>query len=180
MVMTDLSLGFGLSVALGYFLAVIAGIPLSLAALVLTRWVDPTRALGAVALLPAVGLVVLAVLTGRAEDPFGALPGVATVGVVLAFVWGVPLLVGLALLVRFGGRPARVALRDTRVGLPVGLLGSVLVFVAPGGTRYNILFLDGVAAVLAWMVFLSVLVFGPTLAGVAVARIGRGRKKVAA
>lgn len=64
------------------------------------------------------------------------------------------------------------------LGLPVDLLASFVVFVAPGGfARRNILFFDGAAAVLAWVVFLATIVLVPALVGMAVARYSGGRKK---
>jgi len=178
----SLSFVFGLAIALGYFVAVGAGVPLALLALVLERWVKPVgRAIGYVAVLPALGLLLLAVLVGSLDDPLAGVPGTVAVAVVLALVWGVPLLVGRTLLVRLTDLEPERALYHALLGLPVGLLANFLVFVAPGGfARRNILFLDGVAAVVAWGVFLVVLVFGPALVGVAAARYRENRTKAVA
>ena len=173
---------FDLAIALGYFLAVGAGIPLALGALLLARRVKPVaRAIAYVAVLPAVGLVVLAVFQASVDDPLGGVPLVLSLAVVLGLMWGVPLLVGRTLLLRFADVSPERALSGALLGLPVGLLASFVVFVAPGGfARRNILFLDGPVAALAWAVFLGVLVFGPALVGMAVARYGGDRKNAAA
>jgi hypothetical protein len=170
---------FGLVVALGYFAGVAAGFPLALGAAPLSRWVHPvSRAIVYVAVLPALGVLVLAVAVASLEDPVGGVPGALGLAVTLALLWGVPLVVGRALLVRYAGLDAEQALYDTLLGLPVGLLASLLVFVAPGGfARRNILFLDGAAAVVAWAAFPAVLVFVPVMVAMAVARYGGGRKK---
>jgi hypothetical protein len=149
--MADLSFVFGLAAVLGYAVAVVAGVPLS--------------------------LVALAALVGGVEDPFGGVPAAATVAVVLALVWGVPLFVGRSVLVRAAGLDGEGALYYALCGLPVGLLGSLIVAVAPGGFgRYNLLFLNGAAALVAWTAFLAVLAFAPALVRLALARRGRRRE----
>jgi hypothetical protein len=170
---------FGLVIALGYFAGVAGGIPLAIAAALLNRRVRPVwRAIAYVAVIPAVGVVALAVLSSGFDDPFGMLPGAVALAATLAALWGIPLLVGRLLLVRYTALSADRALYNALLGLPVALLVSLLVFVAPGGfARRNIVFLDGIAAVVAWAVFLAVLVFGPAVVGLAVARWRGGRKK---
>ena len=169
---------FGLVVALGYFAGVAAGIPLALAAALLSRRVQPvSRAIAYVVVIPVLGVLVLAVTVASVDDPLGGVPGALGLAVTLALLWGVPLVVGRALLVRYADLEPERALYDTLLGLPVGLLASSIVFVAPGGfARRNILLLDGVAVLLAWAVFLAVIVFVPALVGLAVARYGGGRK----
>lgn len=108
--LSQLSFGFGLVVTLGYVVGVGAGSVLALAALVPERWVKPVSGATAhVAVVPALGIVVLAASVGRLEDPLGSVPGALGLAVTLALLWGVPLLVGRALLVRYadlspGGR----------------------------------------------------------------------------
>jgi len=175
----SLSYVFGLVLALGYFAGVAGGIPLALLAALLNRWVRPVhRAIAYVAVIPAVGVLALAALASGFDDPFGMAPAALGLVVTLGGLWGIPLAVGRALLVRYAGLDGERALYNALLGLPVALLASFLVFLAPAGVgRSNILFLDGAAAVLAWAVFLALLVFGPAAVGMAITRYGSSREK---
>ena len=170
---------FGLVVSLGYFAGVAGGVPLAIAAALLNRWVRPTRrAIAYVVVVPAVGVLALGALASGFDDPLGMAPVTVGLAVTLTVLWGVPLVVGRGVLVRYAGLDGDRALYNALLGLPVGLVASFVVFLSPGAVgRSNMLFLDGAAAVVAWVAFLAVLVFGPALVGMAVARYGGGRKK---
>jgi hypothetical protein len=188
----SLAFVFNLVVAPGYFAGVAGGIPLVLVAALSSRRVRPvSRAISLrgenptvhggedvtayVAVVPALGALALGALASGSEDTLGALPGTVGLAVTLAA------LLGVTLLVRYAGLDAERTLYNAPLGLPSGLAWSFLVFVAPGGfAQWNIPFLDGAAATLAWGVFPAVLAFTPALVGIAVARWRGCRKKVVA
>lgn len=164
----------GLVVVFGFLAAVLGAVPLSVAAFVLARRVRPfSRALlyaggGAAALVVVTGVGV-ATITPEAGAVVAVIAAVA--GLVL---WVAPLLVARWVLVRRGVDPER-ALRDATVGLPVVLLAS-LVVVFDDFDRYNITFLTGVEAVLAWTALALVVLLGPAAVGLAVERVQRSSK----
>ncbi|QPV61367.1 hypothetical protein I7X12_11360 [Halosimplex litoreum] len=130
---------------------------------------------GAVGLFAA-GAVALAVLV----DPAAGLTfAVVAAGAALVLAV-VPVLFGRQLLGRWTLLDADEALAYATLGWPVAMVTSAVLFVAPGGfTRYNVLFLDGLAATVAWTTLVLVVTLGPALAGLAlynaVERFARGR-----
>jgi len=159
----------GPPVVIGCLVAAAGSVPLALAAPLLSCRVRPfsrapSLAGGAVAVLVVVPAAVVATITPEA----GVV--VAVVAAVLgAVVWVVPLLVARWLLVRRNVEPER-ALRNASVGLPVALLASLLV-VFGDFSRYNVTFLTGVEAVLAWTALALVVFLGPAAVGLAVGRL---------
>ncbi|WP_152041924.1 hypothetical protein [Salinigranum salinum] len=159
----------GLLVVIGFLVAAVGAVPLAAAAFLLARRIRPfSRALvyasGGVAALALALVGVVATISPAAGVTVAI---VATVlGVVL---WAVPLTVARWVLVRRGSEPER-ALRDATVGLPVALLASLPV-VFGDFTRYNITFLTGAEALLAWTALALVVLFGPAAVGVAVASV---------
>lgn len=161
----------GLVVVVGFLAAAIGAVPLSLVAILLARRVQPfSRALvyagGGVAAL-VVGLAVVVVII----TPAAGVAVVAVAAVLGTVLWGLPLLVARELLVRRGMDRER-ALRNATVGLPVSLFVSLFV-VFGDFTRYNITFLDGIEAVLAWTTLALVVVLGPAAVGLAIDRVRR-------
>ncbi|QLH76138.1 hypothetical protein HZS55_01935 [Halosimplex rubrum] len=116
---------------------------------------------GSVGLLAA-GAVALAVLV----DP-GAGLTFGAVAVAAALVLAVfPVLFGRQLLGRWTLLDADEALEYATLGWPVAMVLSAALFVAPGGfARYNVLFLEGLAATVAWLTLVLVVTLGPALAG---------------
>ena len=147
-----------------YLVAVVATGPLVVLAFALHRvaGVRPfRRAMLSVAALPLVGLVVLAAWLALAVDPLAAVDVSVQALPVWVVCWVPPLALGYGVGRRFG-HPSERALRRAAVALPVGLLASLAVFVAPGGAlRYNITFLEGTEAVLWWTAFGLVLLAAP-------------------
>lgn len=158
----------GLLVVIGFLLAAVGAVPLALAAFLLSRRVRPfARALGYAGAVIAVLVVALSAAVATFAPGAGGV--VATVAAVLGVVlWALPLAVARWVLVRRGIDPER-ALRLATVGLPVALLAS-LPLVFGDFTRYNITFLTGVEAVLAWTALALVVLLGPAAVGLAVAR----------
>jgi hypothetical protein len=159
-----------------YLVAVVATGPLVGLAFALNRFggVRPfRRALLAVAAVPLVGLVGLAVWLGVEVAPLAALDVPARVLPVWLACWGPPFALAYVLGRRFGHPPER-ALRRASAPLPVGLLASLAVFVAPGGAlRYNITFLEGTEALLWWTAFGLVLLATPAALVAASAAVER-------
>lgn len=156
----------GLVIVFGFLAAAIGAVPLALTAMLLARRVQPfSRALvyasGGVAALVVGFAVVVATITPEAGVVVAAVA--AVLGTVL---WGLPLLVARELLVRRGMEPER-ALRNATVGLPVALFVSLFV-VFGDFTRYNITFLDGIEAVLAWTTLALVVGLGPAAVGLVI------------
>ncbi|MFW6376957.1 MAG: hypothetical protein ACOC0F_03185 [archaeon] len=86
-----------------------------------------------------------------------------------------PLGIGTALVRRAVGVDRDRALRVTTATWPVGLVVSFLVYIAPGGPyRYNITFLTGNEAIVAFVVWGACVVFLPGILGAVVLR-ARGR-----
>jgi|GEM_PF-1318981 len=112
--------------------------------------------------LVAAGAVGLAVFV----DP-GAGLTFAGVAVGASLVLAVfPVLIGRQLLGRWTLLDADEALAYATLGWPVTMVASAVLFVAPGGlARYNVLFLEGLAAVVAWMSLALIVTLGPALSG---------------
>jgi hypothetical protein len=161
--------GIGILVILGFLVAAVGSVALALTAFLLARRVRPfSRALtyagSGVAFLVLALTVVVTVIAG------GAGVVVAVVAAVLGLVlWVVPLLIARWLLIRRGTAPER-ALRRATAGLPVALLAS-LPIVFGDFSRYNITFLTGIEAVLAWTALALVVFLGPAAVALAVGRI---------
>ena len=155
------------AVAFVAYLVAVAGTgPLVAVAFVLHRLgrVGPFhRALVAAATLPLVGLATLTAWVGVEVAPLAAFD-VAVRALPTWFVcWVPPLLLAYGVGRRLG-HPSERALRRSAAGLPVGLLGSFAVFVAPGGAlRYNITFLEGTEALLWWSAFGLVILVLPAV-----------------
>jgi len=116
-----------------------------------------------------VGLVVVfAGVVATITPEAGVIVAVAA-AVLGTVLWVLPLLLARELLVRRGTEPER-ALRDATVGLPVALFVSLFV-VFGDFIRYNITFLDGIEAVLAWTTLALVVVLGPAAVGLAIDRV---------
>ena len=162
--------GFVGAVALLVYFGLVAVSPV----VALVTWALSTRtdyfgdALGTV-VAGSVGLVAaVAVALAVFVDP-GAGLTVAGVAVGAALVLAVfPVVIGRQLLGRWTLLDADEALEYATLGWPVTMVLSVVLFVAPGGlARYNVLFLEGLAAVVAWMTLALVVTLGPALSGLA-------------
>jgi hypothetical protein len=163
--------GVGIVVIVAFLVAAVGSVPVVLAAVLLARRVRPfSRALtyagGGVAVL--VLALAVAVATIATEAGVVVVTVAAASGVVL---WVIPLLIARWVLLRRGVAPDR-ALRIATLGVPVALLAS-LVIVFGDFSRYNITFLSGSAAVLAWTALAVVVAFGPAVVGVALERLRR-------
>jgi len=163
----------GLLAVVVYVGWVAASVPLALAVYGLARWLDD---LGLALRYVGAALVgfVLASATALAlfVDPvagavFAGLAAAA--GVVLA---AFPLYIGRQLLERLTALAPERALEYAVLGWPVTLVTSLVVFFAPGGPgRYNITFLTGGTAALAWLVLGLVVTVGPGVVGFGVYRV---------
>lgn len=168
--MTDAG-SVGILVVVGFLVAAGGSVPFALAAFLLARRVRPfSRALsyagsGVAVLVLLVAVVVTLIAT---EAGIVVVAVAAVLGVVL---WVVPLLLARWLLVRRGTAPDR-ALRNATLGLPVALLASLLI-VFGDFSRYNITFLSGTEAVLAWTALAIVVFLGPAAVGLALERLRR-------
>lgn len=157
----------GLIVVFAFLVAALGSVPFTLVAFILSRRVQPfSRALtyagGGVGVLAAALAVVVAFITPEAGV------GVAVLAVVTgAVLWGVPLLVARSVLVRRGVDSQR-ALRTATVGLPVALVASLFV-VFGDFSRYNITFLTGTEAIVAWTALVFVVFLGPTAVALLIA-----------
>ncbi len=162
--------GFVGAVALVVYFGLVATSPV----LALGTWALSTRtdyfgdALGSVVAvavgLAAAGAVGLALFV----DP-GAGLTFAGVAVGAALVLAVfPVVIGRQLLGRWTLLDADEALEYATLGWPVAMVASAVLFVAPGGFgRYNVLFLEGLAATVAWLTLALVVTLGPAVAGLA-------------
>jgi len=167
----------GLLVVFTYFGAVALSLPAAAAVLLAARRMGVVRA-GVL-----VGLVVL-LLVAAAAAALGATVGLvsgltfaASAVAALLLLWVVPVALGRWIVRRLEGVGGDVALGYAVAGLPVAMIASALVFVAPGGpSRYNITFLSGPALWTASAVFLAVVLVGPGLAGVGLLRLA-GRRR---
>lgn len=167
--MTNSAVGF--VVVFGFLAAALGSVLLAVATFLLERHVRPfSRALayavGGVAVLVVVLSAAVATITPEAGVVVAVTAAIA--GVVM---WVVPLLAARWVLVRRGLDPER-ALRYATVGLPVALLCS-LVVVFGDFRQYNITFLTGTAAVLAWTTLAVVVLLGPALVGLVLVRFYR-------
>lgn len=172
----------GLVPLLVYFGAVVISIPASLLAYGLGRYFDST---GTAIRYVGAGLLGLILAAGTAlaafVDPVAGLT-LVVVGAGGALVLaGFPLYIGRQLIERWTDLPADHALEYAVLGLPVGLVASFAVFLAPGGpARFNLTFLDGPVAALAWTVVGLVVTLGPGAVGFGmyrlVARLDRADK----
>jgi hypothetical protein len=152
---------------------VVASLPLALAVYGFGLWLDDLglalRYVGAA----LVGLV-LAGATALAlfVDPvtgavFAGLAAAA--GVVLA---AFPLYIARQLLERWTALAPDRALEYAVLGWPVALVASLVAFLAPGGPgRYNVTFLTGGTAALAWVVLGLVVTIGPGVCGFVMYRL---------
>lgn len=163
----------GLLAVLVYLGAVLAAIPASLVVYGLGGFLGSTRrALGYVAAVLA-GLVLaataaLAVFVTPAAGATVAVLGGAAAVVLYAF----PLFVGRQLLGRWTPLDPDDALEYAVLGLPVALVASFALFLAPGGTdQYNLTFLSGPVAALVWTALGLVVTLGPGLAGLGMYRL---------
>jgi hypothetical protein len=166
--------GFVGFLALLVYVGWVAGsVPLAVACYGLARW------LGSVDLaLGYVGAVVVGVvLAGTTALALFVDPVASGTFAVLALAAGVvlaafPLYIGRQLLERWADLPPDRALVFAVLGWPVALLASLAVFLAPGGpTRYNITFLSGGPAAIAWTVMGLVVTLGPGVVGYAAYRL---------
>jgi len=152
---------------------VLTSVPLALAVYGLGRWLDDLGLALRYAGAALVGLV-LAGTTALAlfVDPVAGAVFVglaAAAGVVLA---AFPLYIGRQLLERWTTLAPERALEYAVLGWPVALVGSLVVFLAPGGLgRYNVTFLTGGVAALAWVVLGLVVTLGPGVCGFAMYRL---------
>jgi len=118
---------------------------------------------GAVGLVAA-GAVGLAVFV---DPAVGVTFGVVAVGASLVLAV-FPVAIGRQLLGRWTLLDADEALEYATLGWPVAMVTSAVLFVAPGGFGgSNVLFLEGLAATVAWMTLVLVVTLGPALAGLA-------------
>jgi hypothetical protein len=139
---------------------------LALAIVLLSRRRSTTAALGSIVGAVA-GIVTLGATVGVALLSWkaGVVLFLAGQGALLALAL-VPLLVGRGIVRQRTGVDREVALRVAVTAWPLALAGSFALFVAPGGfARYNITFLSGPAAVLAWLAWGGLVLFGPGLLG---------------
>ncbi|MFB6139375.1 MAG: hypothetical protein ABEJ26_02955 [Halosimplex sp.] len=160
--------GFVGLLAVFVFFGLVAASPV----VALAGWALSTRrdyfgdALGAVAAvgvgLVAAGALSLALLVDPSAGLAFAAVAVGEALVVAAF----PVLIGRQLLERWTLLDADEALEYATLGWPVAMVVTAVLFVAPGGlSRYNVLFLDGAAAAVAWLSIAVVVTLGPTVAG---------------
>jgi len=167
----------GLLVVFGYFTAVVLSLPAAAGVLLLARRVGVRRAADLVGLV-AFGLVtVAAVVVGLAAGPVAGATLAGLGLLVLLSLWALPALVGSLLVSRLSPCGDEAALGYAVAGLPVALLASALLFLAPGGPgRYNLTFLSGPSLWLASLVFLAVVLLGPGLVGAALCRLASRRR----
>jgi hypothetical protein len=166
--------GFTGFLALLVYVGWVAGsVPLAVAVYALARWLDSVG----LAVRYVAAAVVGAVLAGVTALALFVDPVAGGTFAVLALAAGIvlaafPLYIGRQLLGRWTPLAPDRALVFAVLGWPVALLASLAVFVAPGGpTRYNITFLSGGAAALAWTVMGLVVTLGPGVVGYAAYRL---------
>lgn len=161
----------GLLVVFAFVAAALGSVPLATVAFLLSRRVRPfSRAVlyaGGVVGVVAAALAVVVTVISPAAGLVVALLAVLTAAV----LWAVPLLVARAVLVRRGLDSQR-ALRNATLGLPVALVASLFV-VFGDFNRYNITFLTGVEAAVAWTALVLVVFLGPAAVGVGVTSLRR-------
>lgn len=161
----------GLLVVFAFLAAAIGSVPFALSALLLARRVRPfSHALRYAGLGAAALVVVLAVVVAFVSPAAGVVVAVLA-AVTGAVLWTVPLLVARAVLMRRGVDTER-ALRTATLGLPVAFVTSLFVAFGDFG-RYNITFLTGTEATLAWTALALTIFVGPTAVGLAAVSLGR-------
>lgn len=159
----------GLVVVVGFVVAAVGSVPLAAVSFALARG---GRRFSRAVVTAGVGLGTLAIggtAVVAASVTAGAGLVVVTVGALLGLVlWAVPLVVARRLLVGRGVDPER-ALREATLGLPVAMLASLAIAFGDFG-RYNITFLTGIEAVVAWSALAVVVLLGPAAVGFAIER----------
>lgn len=154
---------------MAFFAAAAVSVPFALSAFLISWRVRPfSRALAYAGVGVAVLVVGLAAIVATISVEAGVV--VAAVAIVAgAVLWALPLFVARTVLIRRGLDRQR-ALRTATAGLPVAMIASL--FVAFGDfSGYNITFLTGVKAVLAWIALVVIVFLGPAIVGVAIASL---------
>jgi len=156
-----------------YFVAVLVSLPASLVTYGLGRWLGSTAlavryvAAGLAGLVLAAGTA-LAVFVDPAVGATVAALAAAGAAVLAAF----PLFIGRQLIGRWTGLSGEMAREYAVLSLPVALVASAVLFVAPGGTeRYNLTVLSGPVAALVWLGLGLVVTLGPGVAGYGMYRL---------
>lgn len=156
----------GTLVVFVYVVTVALSPVLALSIVLLSRRRSTTAALGSIVGAVA-GIVTLGATVGVALLSWqagvvlflagqGALVGLAVV----------PLLVGRGIVRQTTGVGRESALRAAVTAWPLALAGSFALFLAPSGfARYNLTFLSGATAVLAWLAWGGLVLLGPGLLG---------------
>lgn len=162
--------GLQLAVVLVYFGGVLFSMPAAVVAWGLSRGSDSFHeALLMVA--AGVAAVVLAGMTVVAirDDPFAGLSMGLTAAAAALVLATFPLFIGRQLLARWTALGADEALEYATLGWPVGLVGSLVLFFAPGGLAGgdSVATTSGAAAAVAWTTLLVVVTLGPAMAGLA-------------
>ena len=166
----------GLLVVFTYFGAVALSLPAAAAVLLAARRMGVVRAGVLVGLVVLLLVAAAAAALGATVGPVPSLTFAASAAAALLLLWVVPVAVGRWLVRRLAGVGGDVALGYAVAGLPVAMIASALLFVAPGGpSRYNLTFLAGPALWAAAAAFLAIVVFGPGLVGVGLFRLA-GRR----
>lgn len=162
----------GLLALLVYVVTVALSPVLALGIVLLARTRSVTAALGTV-VGGLAGLVTLSTTVVAALFSLGA--GLSTFATGFGSLVGlvvVPLLVGRTVVRQATGIDREDALRAAVMGWPVALALSFGLFVAPGGTsRYNLTFLSGPVAVLAWLGWGAIVLLGPGIFGVVLTKV---------
>lgn len=163
----------GLIPILVYVGAVVLSIPASLVTYGVGRYLGSTRValryVGAgIAGLVLAGGVALAVFVGPVVGVVLVAVGVAAALVLAAF----PLFIGRQLLERWTPLGPDGAAEYAVLGLPVGLVTSFAVFLAPGGPAgYDFGFPDSPIAAIGWTIMGLAVTFGPAVAGLGMYRL---------
>ncbi|SDM44923.1 hypothetical protein SAMN04487949_1701 [Halogranum gelatinilyticum] len=159
----------GLFVIFVFLGAVVGSVLFVAAAFLLERRVRPfSRALTYVGAGVGVLAAALVVAASFLALDVGIVVGVIVVGAA-GILWVLPFGLARWVLVRRGLDGQR-ALRYAAVGLPVALVTSLFV-VFGDFQRYNITFLTGTEAVVAWTVLALVVFLGPTAVALGVAKL---------
>lgn len=163
------------SVLVFVYVATVALAPvLALAVVLVGRRRSQTAALGTVVGAMA-AVVTLGATVGAALISWraGAVLFLAGQGALLG-LGIVPLVIGRGIVRRATGIDRESALRVAVAAWPLSLAGSVALFLAPGGAlRYNITFLSGAVAILAWLAWGGLVLVGPGVLGAAGVRLRR-------
>lgn len=151
--------------------------PVALGAFALSLRVRPfTRALRYIAVAVAVLFTLFAVGLAVLVGPEVGVTVLAALAIAAGLFGALPLAIARVLLVRRGVGPGR-SLRLAVAAWPPSMLAALAAFVAPGGaSRYNVLFLEGVALYTALAVVAALVLFGPAVLGLLAARLGLGRR----